>query len=43
MRLRNVTTGVVAVVSDEVAARLGADWVPADVSDAEPATKRTKK
>ena len=43
MRLRNVSTGVVAVVSDDVAARIGSDWVPADESGAEPAKKRIKK
>lgn len=42
-RLRNTLTGAVVSCSDETAARLGGEWVPADVKPGQSASKPRRK
>lgn len=42
-RLRNTQTGAVVSCSDETAARLGSEWVPAAKSAPRKATTKTSK
>lgn len=42
-RLRNVESGVVVIVSDDTACRLGPEWAPADSEPAKRSPGRPRK
>lgn len=42
-RLRNEVTGAVMSVSESTAARLGGEWVPADVPASEPSKAPSRR